>query len=134
MLVNSRNFGVDIKGKEQSVMVPIADMLNMNEPYNAVWGYDNDRNGFKITAFTDIKKGEEIFDHYGNKSSYSFFINYAFIFESNQVDYNPLDFTFMKMDLIDGDHFSQLKLEHIIDYGFGTEQEFRIGYDFFKNE
>ena len=57
LLVNSRNFGVNIKGKEQSVMGPIADMLNMDEPYNSHWGYDNDRNGLKITAITDIEKG-----------------------------------------------------------------------------
>lgn len=65
-------------------MVPIADMLNMNEPYNADWAYDNDLNGFKITAIQDIKKGDEIFDHYGKKSSYHFFLNYGFIFESNE--------------------------------------------------
>lgn len=42
--------------------------------------------------------------------------------------------TYLKMDVIDEDDMLPLKLEHIIDFGYGTEQEFAIGYDFFNNQ
>jgi hypothetical protein len=61
-------------------MVPLADMLNHARPYQGTWNYNDARGGFLMTANTDIKKDEEIYDSYGEKSSYNFLLHYAFIF------------------------------------------------------
>ena len=80
LLCSSRNFGVNIDGNSTNVMVPLSDMLNHAQPYQATWTYSNGRGGFLMTAEMDIKKDEEIFDSYGKKSSYTFLLHYAFIF------------------------------------------------------
>ena len=47
-------------------MVPLSDMLNHKRPPDVVWAFDNDKKGFKMTASKEIKKGQEIFDSYGD--------------------------------------------------------------------
>ena len=54
LLVGSRTFCVDINGTITNVMVPLSDMLNHKRPFDAMWEYDNDRQGFKMTAANDI--------------------------------------------------------------------------------
>ena len=58
MLVSSRYFSVEMKGANTVIQVPLADMFNSRNPKNARWYYDDDSNGFRIDAHTDIKKGE----------------------------------------------------------------------------
>ena len=40
-------------------------MFNMNEPFDAKWFYDNEKQGFVMTAIRSIEAGSEIFVHYG---------------------------------------------------------------------
>lgn len=56
MLVISRNFGVTAHGTETNIQVPLADMFNTETPKNALWYYDDTKNGFIVGAYTDIKK------------------------------------------------------------------------------
>jgi hypothetical protein len=90
----SRNFRVDINGTSNNVMVPFADMLNHDENFSIVYRYDNDKQGFRMEAFRDIKEGDEIIGSYGYKSSYHFLLRYAFIFKDkygfNGIDTIPL--------------------------------------------
>ena len=48
-------------------------------------------------------------------------LNYAFIFDYDQEIKDKLDFTYVTMDLDYEDDFLTNKLEHVIDYGKGTE-------------
>ena len=59
-----------MNGTKTNMMVPLCDMFNHAEAYNADWTYDNDRKGFIVTANKEIEKDEQIFDSYGVKSSY----------------------------------------------------------------
>jgi hypothetical protein len=45
-------------------------MFNARHPKNAKWYYDDNTKGFRVDAFTDIKKGEQVFYSYGRKSNY----------------------------------------------------------------
>ena len=65
LLVGSRTFCVEINGTITNVMVPLSDMLNHKRPFDAMWAYDNEFQGFRMTAANDIKKDDEIFDSYG---------------------------------------------------------------------
>jgi len=44
-------------------------MFNHNSMNQADWFFDDESNGFKMTALIDIKKDQEIFNTYGSKSS-----------------------------------------------------------------
>ena len=66
-------------------------MFNAVNPKNSRWYYDDDSQGFKVDAVSDIKKGEEIFYTYGRKSNYKFLMYYAYLEEDNF--YNTLPFT-----------------------------------------
>ena len=63
-------------------------MFNTETPKNALWYYDDSKNGFIVEAYTDIKKNEQVFDSYGKKCNYRFFLNYAFI-NLNKDGENP---------------------------------------------
>jgi len=39
-------------------MVPLADMFNTENEYNAQWGYEDLKEGFVVSAKNDIKEGE----------------------------------------------------------------------------
>ena len=54
-------------------------MFNTRTPKNTYWQYDDSKKGFVVEAVTDIKKGEQLFDSYGEKCNYRFFLSYAFI-------------------------------------------------------
>lgn len=109
-------------------------MFNMNEPFDAKWLYDNKKQGFVMTAVRSIEANSEIFVHYGQKSIYKSILNYAFIFDYDQEIKDKLDFTYVTMDLDYEDDFLTNKLEHVIDYGKGTEQKFELYLDFFHHQ
>lgn len=54
-------------------------MFNTETPKNALWYYDDSRNGFVVEAYADVVAGGQLFDSYGKKCNYRFFLNYAFI-------------------------------------------------------
>ena len=88
-IINSRAFGIHIDGILKTSLVPFASLFNHKPEkfVNGQWLYDNDAKGFKIEAFKDIKKGEEITISYGSKrSNFSMFQTYGFIPENNLHD------------------------------------------------
>ena len=97
-LAASRNFAVEFQGKETNVMVPFADMFNHAENFNSHWFFDEDKDGFSVIADDFIKENDELFDSYGEKPNYRFFLHYAFIFENSEGQ-NPHNEFPMKIDL-----------------------------------
>lgn len=75
-------------------MVPMADMFNADENYNAYWHYSDDREGFLVDAQEDIAADSQIFDTYGAKTNAEYLMNYAFILldenNTNTRDEYPL--------------------------------------------
>ena len=67
-----------------------------------------------MTAETDIKKDEEIYDSYGKKSSYNFLLHYAFIFEDKDGK-NDKDVFPLKLDLNGNDDLRDLKEANFVD-------------------
>lgn len=82
--VQSRIFGVKIKGKDTVAMVPYADMYNHNRPCQTTWYYDDNLKGFCIKAKEEIERGDQIYDTYGMKSNADFFCNYGFLIPENE--------------------------------------------------
>lgn len=49
--------------------VPYGDMLNHQAPekVNCRWKWDDAQHGYTVEALLDIRRGEEIYDSYGDK-------------------------------------------------------------------
>ena len=90
MMVSSRIFGVVIEGHKTDAFVPYADMLNHKRPRQASWAYSDEKGGFVIETWEDIKRGEQIHDSYGKKCNTRFLLNYGFINLNNDANQYPL--------------------------------------------
>mmetsp|Transcript_14414 Transcript_14414/g.14025 ORF Transcript_14414/g.14025 Transcript_14414/m.14025 type:complete len:246 (+) Transcript_14414:1026-1763(+) len=85
-------------------------MLNHRRPRQTTWSYTDDRQGFIIEAMEDIKRGEQVYDSYGKKCNYRFFLNYGFINLNNDANEFPF-----KVYYEEDDKYIQLKKEMIGD-------------------
>ena len=81
--MQSRVFSVYIDDLCTSVMVPLADMINHNDPHHASWDFDDSRQLFCFTAVNEIKRGQEMTISYGDKWNVLFLMNYGFIPQPN---------------------------------------------------
>jgi len=125
MLVISRNFGVTMNGKETNIQVPLADMFNTETPKNALWYYDDSRHGFIVEAYADVPKGGQLFDSYGKKCNYRFFLNYAFINLQKDGE-NPENEFPLYVGLDEEDPHHDVKKEVFLDGMESTVTEFRV--------
>ena len=107
------------------MMVPLCDMFNHAEAYNADWTYDNERQGFIVTANKEIEKDEQIFDSYGVKSSYQFLLHYAFIFEGKDGK-NSADEFLLDLDLDWQDPLYDHKFREFLSDDSETKQQFWV--------
>ncbi|EQC27514.1 hypothetical protein SDRG_14714 [Saprolegnia diclina VS20] len=83
MIVCSRNFGISVHGFKTAALVPYADMLNHYRPRETSWTFDDDANGFTITALHGIAAGNQVYDSYGKKCNHRFLLNYGFAVPDN---------------------------------------------------
>lgn len=83
MLVASRNFSIEINGKETDALVPFSDMMNHRRPRDTVWTYDDEQQAFTVTTLRSILPGEEVYDSYGKKCNSRYLLNYGFTVENN---------------------------------------------------
>jgi len=125
MLVISRNFGVTMNGTETNLQVPLADMFNTETPKNALWYYDDSRHGFIVDAVADVQKGGQLFDSYGKKCNYRFFLNYAFINLSKEGENAENEFP-LNVGLDAEDPHFDVKKEVFLDGMESTVTEFRV--------
>lgn len=125
MLVISRNFGVTMHGTETNLQVPLADMFNTETPKNALWYYDDARNGFVMEAVEDVPAGGQLLDSYGKKCNYRFFLNYAFI-NLNKNGENPENEYPLMVGLDSEDPNLDAKKEVFLEGLTKTDFEFRV--------
>ena len=57
-MVDSRDFSIMIKGKPTKVMVPFVDMLNHSQTPDVEFNFDQEKNGFVISAQGKIFAGQ----------------------------------------------------------------------------
>lgn len=87
-IVITRVFGFKVNGVQESGLVPLADMLNHQHPdqVNTSWSFNDKLRGFVISSTSKIKNGVEVFDTYGKKCNYRFFVNYGFFLDNIRND------------------------------------------------
>ncbi len=84
--VLTRTFGVQIEGREATIMVPLADMANHEFERPSRWKYDNGKGGFVVKVVRDLPAGADLTDTYGSKGNDSFLPFYGFCLESNEYN------------------------------------------------
>jgi hypothetical protein len=57
-------------------------MLNHSDNFNVAFEHDDEGSSFVIRAVRDIKKGEELFNNYGDKNSVEMLLHYGFMPEN----------------------------------------------------
>lgn len=89
VIVSSRNFSIRVKGEDHIALVPLADMMNHNEPRKTAWEYRDEDTAFVVTSLYDFGAGGQITNSYGQKSASQLLLHYGFIpsnFGRNRVE------------------------------------------------
>jgi hypothetical protein len=69
---------------EDNLLVPFADMANHETPPNTHWGFSNDDKQFVVSSSGEILANSPIYETYGFKSNYRYFVNYGFTVSNNK--------------------------------------------------
>ena len=73
-------------GEQDTFAVPFADMANHTIPPNTKWFYDEKYELFKVSAENMLSKGDVLYETYGYKSNYRYFVNYGFTVDNNKSE------------------------------------------------
>ena len=86
MLITSRCFVLEFEKRDLSTkcLVPFVDMMNHSINAKITWGVDDKRDGIIAKAITNITMGEEVTMDYGYMPSAKLFLNYGFVFPSEE--------------------------------------------------
>jgi len=77
-IIQTRSFTVNVQGSSRTALIPMADMLNHRRPPMVEWFSDSDSR-FIMRTLREIEAGEDVWNNYGNKEIFKFFINYGFV-------------------------------------------------------
>ena len=84
ILVCSRVFGYEKRNLDEVGLVPYADLFNHSNDSNTQWYFSDIKNAFILEATKNIKKGNEIYDSYGNKTNMELLMYYGFTIPNNK--------------------------------------------------
>jgi histone-lysine N-methyltransferase SETD3 len=91
-------------------LVPFADMLNDNRPFNTRWGMTEDETFFEVRTTAPVAAGMEVHCTYGAKSNLSLLVYYGFVHEKNEYDTLGVFFGFPPGDPLAADKQRMLGL------------------------
>lgn len=98
----TRVYAADYKNKKDTFSVPFADMANHDIKPNTVWTYDPKVNAFTVKSEHYLGAGQQIFETYGHKCNYRYFVNYGFTTDNNKDEECCLIFNpFQKLAFFD---------------------------------
>lgn len=86
LLVNSRNFGIQLDGQSTNALVPLADLLNHERPpAPTTWQFDEERGAFTVvvTKPGGIPALSAVHDSYGHRCNTRLFVGYGFTLRHN---------------------------------------------------
>lgn len=88
----------------KAFLLPIVDLLNHENNSQVKWDFNSDKKlfQFKINNNENIlKKGNQLFNNYGDKSNEDLLLNYGFQLKKNEFDFISLTLRLTKETLID---------------------------------
>jgi histone-lysine N-methyltransferase SETD3 len=84
--VITRVYAIKKNNMSDSVLVPFADMANHETPPNTKWEFNDKLQLFTVETEQFISKGEPIYETYGYKCNYRYFVNYGFTVNNNKYE------------------------------------------------
>ncbi len=85
---------------EDNLLCPFADMANHVIPPNTTWRYDENRDKFVVVSTKFIHEGDDIYESYGEKCNYRYFVNYGFTVDNNPGEEAVLLFSDMVYNIV----------------------------------
>lgn len=112
---------------KDTVLVPFADMANHEMVPNTHWFFDQSRDSFVINAAKHLSAGDNLFESYGKKCNYRYFVNYGFTMSNNMEDevaiiLNPIILSLISEKM----YFENAAILNFIN---SSNEIFQIGYD-----
>lgn len=84
LAVMTRAFSVYVNRAKCQAMIPLADMLNHHMLASKLqWGFDDNAQGFVLTAVADYSAGDQLYLSYGSKSNTALLVDYGFVLPDN---------------------------------------------------
>lgn len=82
--VITRVYAIKRNGESDTVLVPFADMANHETPPNTKWQYNDKNEMFVVEAEQFLGRGDVLYETYGYKCNYRYFVNYGFTVANNK--------------------------------------------------
>ena len=99
-VVITRVYAIKRNGRQDTVLVPFADMANHEIPPNTKWWFNTDSETFTVEAAKHLHSGDVIYETYGNKCNYRYFANYGFTVNNNNHEEVAIVFNYTINELI----------------------------------
>lgn len=120
-----------------TVMVPFADMANHVIPANTHWYFNNDSEKFTVHATKNLQRGDVLYESYGQKCNYRYFVNYGFTVDNNPFEeatmiFNPilLQMISRKLYVLEINESGSYKTDNqYLNYLNTAPDIFQVGYD-----
>jgi histone-lysine N-methyltransferase SETD3 len=112
---------------KDTVLTPFADMANHVIPANTHWYFDKQTDCFTVKSTQYLQMGDKLYESYGQKCNYRYFVNYGFTVENNPFEEvclvtNPILYAVISSKLYQTD-------EKYLNYINTSQDIFQVGYD-----
>lgn len=75
---------IDYQQEDSAVLLPLVDLLNHNPASEVFWSVEKDL--FVFESKSQLKKGHQLFNNYGQKGNEELLLAYGFCIEKNEAD------------------------------------------------
>ncbi|KAF0718220.1 Aste57867_1828 [Aphanomyces stellatus] len=105
-------------------------MLNHFRPQETSWKFDEQDQGFTITALHSIGQGAQIYDSYGKKCNHRFLLNYGFAVVNNVEDGRNPNEVWMPLNFLQNEppELTAQKRRYLHDSGVYSMDSSRLGH------
>ncbi len=122
--------GVPVK---DTLLSPFADMANHQIPANTHWWFNTETDMFTVRSMQYLRKGDIMYESYGQKCNYRYFVNYGFTIDNNPFEeaciiFQPLLHSIINTklyELADGEYKNTY-----LDYFSTSADTFQVGYEY----
>jgi histone-lysine N-methyltransferase SETD3 len=98
--VITRVYAIKKNGESDTILAPFADMANHETPPNTKWEFNDKLQMFTVEAEQYLKSGDILYETYGYKCNYRYFVNYGFTVPTNKSEEVSIIFNYLYRDKI----------------------------------
>jgi histone-lysine N-methyltransferase SETD3 len=98
--VITRVYAIKKNGESDTILAPFADMANHETPPNTKWEFNDKLQMFTVESEQYLKSGDILYETYGFKCNYRYFVNYGFTVPNNQNEEVSIIFNYLYQEKI----------------------------------